>query len=257
MIFDNSALKHYAYQTCRAPRLSTNLAILGKILPENGFDQLNRDRLEELYKELESKGKDEKSSIADELGFPIRKRSAPRKPKGSEDSDVEKKPEGKLQPHSCFPAETEYKDKIQELIDEAAKNGENSPNSENFKVKFGALSLKQRKNPSTISLLKRIRTTVSLRRNHPLPRNPDLHSLRLPNNLDNTRNFLKNRVSPTCLNHLQERSNQKRKRTNLLNPLLRKRNLSSSVLQFKNFNLSRLVLTQIPTMMMMNLHSLL
>ena len=107
----------------RTQSINETLAILGKILPENGFDQLNRDRLEELYKELESKGKDEKSSIADELGFPIRKRSAPRKPKGSEDSDVEKKP-GRKTGYSCFPAETEYKDKIQELIDEAAQNGE-------------------------------------------------------------------------------------------------------------------------------------
>ena len=51
----------------RTQTINETLAILGKILPENGFDQLNRDRLEELYKELESKGKDEKSSIADEL----------------------------------------------------------------------------------------------------------------------------------------------------------------------------------------------
>ncbi len=107
----------------RTQTINETLAILGKILPENGFDQLNSDRLEELYKELESKGKDEKSSIADELGFPIRKRSAPRKPKGSEDSDVEKKP-GRKTGYSCFPAETEYKDKIQVLIDQAAQNGE-------------------------------------------------------------------------------------------------------------------------------------
>ena len=97
----------------RTQTINETLAILGKILPEQGFDELNADKLQEIYTTIEN-DKNQKDIIASELGFKFRKRSI--KKDSSPDEEHKPKKVTRKSGYALFPGdESKYIDRIQEL----------------------------------------------------------------------------------------------------------------------------------------------
>lgn len=114
MILDTFSSTHYALnKMSRTQTINETLAILGKILPEQGFDELNADKLQEIYTTIEN-DKNQKDIIASELGFKFRKRSI--KKDSSPDEEQKPKKVTRKSGYALFPGdESKYIDRIQEL----------------------------------------------------------------------------------------------------------------------------------------------
>ncbi len=114
LILDIFSSTHYALNNMsRTQTINETLAILGKILPEQGFDELNSDKLQEIYTTIEN-DKNQKDIIASELGFKFRKRSI--KKDSSPDEEHKPKKVTRKSGYALFPGdESKYIDRIQEL----------------------------------------------------------------------------------------------------------------------------------------------
>lgn len=105
----------------RTQIINETLAILGKVLPEQGFPDLDNDKLQEIYIAIESYDKKQKDIIAQELGFSIRKRSVSKKDKLPDDPDKKPRKTG----YACFPGDDDspYKARIDELFGSSDSDG--------------------------------------------------------------------------------------------------------------------------------------
>ena len=120
MILDTFSSTNYALNMSRTSIINETLAILGKILPEQGFDELDADKLQEIYTTIEN-DKNQKEIIASELGFKFRKRI---KKDSSPDEEQKPKKVTRKSGYTLFPGEeSKYKDRIDEIKGTTDDNG--------------------------------------------------------------------------------------------------------------------------------------
>lgn len=109
MILDTFSLTHYAPNMSRNQTIDQLFAVLGKALPEQGYPELDAEKIEEIYSAIEN-DKEQKTLFSSELGFTIRKRS---KTKVKDPDAPEKK--ARKTGYSCFPGESDYKEQVDQL----------------------------------------------------------------------------------------------------------------------------------------------
>ena len=94
----------------RTQTINELFAILGHVLPQQEYPDLDAAKLEEIYSAIEN-DKDQKALLASELGFTIRKRSKTK----VKDPDAPKTAPRKTG-YSCFPGESDYKIQVEALV---------------------------------------------------------------------------------------------------------------------------------------------
>jgi|TARA_Y100000741_G_scaffold223321_1_gene170427 hypothetical protein len=127
----------------RTSAINETIAILGKVLPEQGFPALDADKLQEIYTALENLGKDQKDTLTQELGFKLRKRSTSKKVDDTDSSPKEPKVTRKTG-YSCFPGDSEYKSRVDDLFEELKLNGDKPTKSKAKAAIWNTLSEEQK-----------------------------------------------------------------------------------------------------------------
>ena len=102
----------------RTQTINELVAILGQLLPQQGYPDLDAAKLEEIYSAIEN-DKHQKALLASELGFTIRKRSKTK----VKDPDAPKTAPRKTG-CSCFPGESDYKLQVEALVGTTNDEGE-------------------------------------------------------------------------------------------------------------------------------------